>query len=43
MQHFSPGYITASNYMVVGNFSTANQTYRMLMGNGLMYTVPDLK
>jgi hypothetical protein len=40
MQRFSPGYITASNYMAVGNFSTANQTYRMLMGNGLMYTVP---
>ncbi len=26
--------------MAVGNFSTANQTYRMLMGNGLMYRVP---
>ncbi len=26
--------------MAVGNFSTANQTYRMLMGNGLIYTVP---
>lgn len=26
--------------MAVGNFSTANQTYRMLMGNGLIYSVP---
>lgn len=26
--------------MSVGNFSTANQTYRMLMGNGLTYRVP---
>jgi uncharacterized protein with ParB-like and HNH nuclease domain len=26
--------------MSVGNFSTANQTYRMLMGNGLIYSVP---
>jgi uncharacterized protein with ParB-like and HNH nuclease domain len=26
--------------MSIGNFSTANQTYRMLMGNGLIYTVP---
>ncbi len=26
--------------MSVGNFSTANQTYRMQMGNGLTYTVP---
>lgn len=26
--------------MAVGNFSTANQTYRMLVGNGLIYTVP---
>ena len=26
--------------MSVGNFSTANQTYRMLMGNGLLYRVP---
>ncbi len=26
--------------MSVGNFSTSNQTYRMLMGNGLIYTVP---
>lgn len=26
--------------MSVGNFSTANQTWRMLVGNGLVYTVP---
>lgn len=26
--------------MAVGNFSTANQTYRMLMGNGLIYSAP---
>ncbi|MCU0420743.1 MAG: DUF262 domain-containing HNH endonuclease family protein [Cyclobacteriaceae bacterium] len=26
--------------MAVGNFSTANQTYRLLMGNGLIYSVP---
>jgi hypothetical protein len=26
--------------MAIGNFSTANQTYRMLMGNGLIYSVP---
>lgn len=26
--------------MAVGDFGTANQTYRMLMGNGLLYTVP---
>jgi hypothetical protein len=26
--------------MAIGTFSTANQTYRMLMGNGLIYSVP---
>lgn len=26
--------------MAAGNFNTANQTYRALMGNGLIYTVP---
>ncbi len=26
--------------MAIGNFNTANQTYRMLMGNGLTYSVP---
>ncbi|OIN56695.1 DUF262 domain-containing protein [Arsenicibacter rosenii] len=26
--------------MAVGSFSTSNQTYRMLMGNGLLYSVP---
>ena len=26
--------------MAVGDFGTANQTYRMLVGNGLIYTVP---
>jgi hypothetical protein len=26
--------------MAVTDFGTANQTYRVLMGNGLIYTVP---